>query len=176
MKVPQVRELLLMAGFSAILFSLPGVARAQTQPNVYKEIADKKEAVQWRNAPDTAIPPDVCTMFQGCNGATKLVALPAATEGGTKVGRGLFWNPANAKQPMILEHQTYGDVYFFLMSPDGALLKTAYHETGKSWVPMGSSLADPTFNKDKQAWHAWIIKLGSAPAAKPAQPAKEPAQ
>jgi hypothetical protein len=177
MKALQMRGLLLTASLSAVLFSLPNMAKAQAQPNVYKEIADKKEAVQWRNAPDTAIPPDVCTIFQGCNGATKLVALPPATEGGGKVGRGLFWNPANAKQPMILEHQTYGDIYFFLMSPDGTLLKTAYRETGKGWVPMGTSLGQPTFDKDKQAWHAWIIKLGPAQAAKPAaEPAKESAQ
>ncbi len=168
---------LLVAGFCAVLFALPSVAGAQAQPNVYKEIAEKKEAVQWRNAPETAVPQDVCTMLQACNGAMKVVALPPATEGGTKVGRGLFWNPANPKQPMLLEHQTYGDVYFFLMSPDGSLLKTAYDETGKAWVPMGTSLAEPTFNKDKQAWHAWITKLGSAPAAKSATaPTKQAAQ
>jgi hypothetical protein len=174
MKGLQLRGLLLMAGLSAVLFSLPTVAAPQAQVNVFKEIADKKEAVQWRNAPDTAIPPDVCSMFQACNGTMKFVTLPLATEGGTKVGRGVFWNPANAKQAMVLEHQTYSDVYFFLMSPDGTLLKTAYHETGKAWVPMGNSLSQPTFNKDKDAWHAWITKLSSAPAAKPAEePAKQ---
>jgi hypothetical protein len=177
----RIHGLLLGVTFAAVLMTLPGVATAQAT-NVFKEVADKKDAVQWRNAPDTAIPPDVCSILQGCSGTMKLVALPPATEGGTKVGRGLFWNLANPKQPMILEHQTYGDVYFFLMSPDGALLKAAYHETAKpSWVPMGISLAQPTFDKDKQAWHAWITKLGSAPAAKsgaeaPKEPAQEPAK
>lgn len=173
MKAIQLRGLMLAAGLAAVMFSLPILAAPQAQVNVYKEVADKKDAVQWRNAPDNAIPPDVCSMFQGCNGMMKLVALPAATEGGTKVGRGLFWT-VNPKQPMILEHQTYGDVYFFLLSPEGALLKTAYHENGKAWVPMGNSLAQPIFNKDKDAWHAWITKFGSAPAAKPAEePAKK---
>jgi len=147
----------------------PAAPQAQSG-NVSKEITDRKDAVQWRNAPDNVIPPEVCTMFQACNGMTKFVTLPPATEGGKKVGRALFWTPASAKQKMdvfIMEHQTYSDVYFFLVTPDGSLAKTAYKAPGKGWVPMGSGLAQPTFEKSKQAWHAWITKLGSG-APKPA--------
>lgn len=161
---------------SAIGFSLMLAAQAVSAApvpqaatgNLAKEILDHKDAIQWRSAPDAAVPADVCTMFQACTGPMKFVTLPAATEGGTKVGRGLFWTPAGPKQKtdaFILEHQTYSDVYFFLMSPDGNLLKTAYKAPGKTWVSMGNGIAQPTFDKNKQAWHAWVIKMGSKPAA-----------
>jgi hypothetical protein len=147
--------------------------------NLVKEVNDHKDAIQWRNAPDTAIPPDVCSIFQACTAPFKFVTLPAATEGGQKIGRGLFWIPAGPKQKadvIILEHQTYSDVYFFLLSPDGKLAKAAYRAPGKAWVPMGNGLAQPTFDKSLKAFQTWVSKMGtSAPkaAAPPATAAKE---
>lgn len=138
--------------------------------NLYKEVMDHKGAIQWKTAKDTSIPNDVCTMFNACAGTAK-VAVLTLTEGGQRIQRGLFLSPTSDKahpEAMILFRQTSGDAYFFLVGPDGNLAKTAYIEvTGKSWIPMANSLAQPTFAKDKAAWHAWVSKPAPA-AAKPA--------
>jgi hypothetical protein len=106
-------------------------------------------------------------MFSACAGTSKLAVLPAVTEGGTKVQRGLFLSPTNdKKEAMILEHRTSGDVYFFLLGADGNIQKTAYIGIGgKSWVPMSNTLSQPIFAKDKPAWHTWVSKPAAAPAA-----------
>jgi hypothetical protein len=145
-----------------------GPAPAAQPFNVTKDILDHKDTLNWKPAPDSAIPADVCYMFQVCVGATKVIALPAATEGGTKVARGVFLTQdAKHADVLILERQTSADVYFFLLSPQGTLVKTAYAAvTGKSWLPMGMSLAQPTFDKDKVVWHTWASKLSTAAAEK----------
>ena len=115
--------------------------------------------------------PQVCTILGACGGATKVIALPAATEGGTKVTRGLFVSPSADKKSdmVILERQTYNDNYFYLVSADGNLQKAAFVQLGsKAWSPVAVSLVQPQFDKEKQIWHDHVAKLGAAPAAAPA--------
>jgi hypothetical protein len=161
--------------FALVLIALPVSLRVWAAPqadNLYKEVMDHKGAIQWKTAKDTSIPNDVCTMFNACASTAK-VAVLTLTEGGQKIQRGLFLSPTSDKshpEALILFRQTSGDAYFFLVGPDGNLSKTAYIEvTGKSWIPMSNSLAQPTFAKDKAAWHAWVSK--PAPAAAAAKPA-----
>jgi len=179
MKVTRIIGFILPAAFSALLASSPcafartgGAAAAPAQAskaapagNLTKEILEHKDAINWKPAPANAIPSDVCNMFQACDGPVKVVALPAATEGGQKVGRGVFLTEdAKHSEVIILEHQTYADIYFFLLGPDGTLQKAAYREQGKSWVPVGHAVSDPTFEKDKAEWHSWVTKLGGGGA------------
>lgn len=165
--------------FAAVLIALPVSQFAWAAPaptpqdsgNIYKEIMDHK-TIQWKTAPDAAIPPDVCTMMQACAAQGK-VAVLTLTEGGQKVIRGLFLSPTNTKgqDAMIFYRQTPGDRYFFLVGPDGSLQKTAYVGIGgQSWILMSNTLAQPTFAKDKAAWHTWVSKpaAAAAPAPKPA--------
>jgi hypothetical protein len=152
---------------------------AQTggQYNLFKEVMAKKDTIVWKNAPDNFIPTPVCTLLQVCGGnPDKFIALAPVTEGGQKVGRGLFLTKdAKHADSIMLLNQAL-DVYFFLVSPDGTLQKAAYHQAGAtSWLPIANSLAQPAFDKDKKIWHDRIAQLGGAPAAAaPAQPA--PAQ
>ncbi len=121
--------------FAAVLIALPlsqfvwgGSGPApQDSGNLYKEVMDHK-SIQWKTAPDAAIPSDICTMMQACAGPAK-VAVLTLTEGGQKITRGLFLSPTSDKahpEAVILFRQTSGDAYFFLVGPDGNLQKTAY--------------------------------------------------
>jgi hypothetical protein len=173
MKSAQFDRLLFIGGACLIAASSLASARAQAKPaaagsyNLTKEVMDKKGAITWKNAPSTAIPQDVCNQLAVCNGPIKLIALPRATEGGAVVGRGLFLTQdAKHADVVVLEHQTPADTYFFLVSSDGNLAKTAYAQvTSTSWQLMGSALSEPTFEKDKAAWQKGLAKLGAAPAA-----------
>jgi hypothetical protein len=155
---------------SQFAFAAPAPAPQADSGNLYREVMDHK-GTQWKTAPDTAIPNDVCTMFQACAGPARAAVL-TLTEGGQKVQRGLFLSPTGTKgqDAMILYRQTAGDRYFFLVGSDGSLQKAAYVGIGgNSWILMANSLAQPTFAKDKQAWHTWVSKPAPAPAApKPA--------
>jgi hypothetical protein len=145
-----------------------GSAPAAQQFNVTKDILDHKDTLNWKPAPDSAIPADVCYMFQVCVGATKVIALPAATEGGTKVARGVFLTQdAKHADVLVLARQTPTERYYFLLSSQGTLVKVAYAQlTSASWVPMGIAVAQPTFDKDKVVWHTWASKLSTAATEK----------
>lgn len=138
---------------------------AAGQYNISKEILEHKD-LNWKPAPN-GIPSDVCSMLQVCNGAVKVIALPRATEGGQPVGRGVFLTQNDKKMDaLVLERHTPLDTYFFLVSPEGTLVKAAYAQVGaRSWTEMGSALGGPVFNKDKVVWHDWVSKLGSSAAA-----------
>jgi hypothetical protein len=156
----------------AIIF-LAGQAKANPSPsgnqqaNLYKEVIAHKGLIKWRPAPPPGLPTDVCLIFKACaNDKTgpKLVTLPPATEAGQPVGRGLLLSTSQDTQhpdAVILEHQTVSELYFFLVSPDGALAKTAYAQQGsKSWTPVANALAQPVFDKDLKDWMDWVSKLG----------------
>jgi hypothetical protein len=156
--------------FSTVAEVLAGQSKplaTATQPaNLFKEVLDHKGQIQWKPAPPPGIPADVCQLFKVCEdkGAPKLATLPRATEAGQPVGRGLFLSGTkDPKNPdaVILERQTVSDLYFFLVSPDGGLQKVAYLQQGSaSWLPIATSLAKPVFERDRNAWHDWIMKLG----------------
>ena len=144
----------------AIIF-LTGQAKANPSPsgnqqaNPYKEVSAHKGLIKWRPAPPPGIPTDVCLIFKACaNDKTgpKLVTLPPATEAGQPVGRGLLLSTSQDTQhpdAVILEHQTVSELYFFLLSPEGALAKTAYAQQGStSWTTIANALAQPVFDKD----------------------------
>jgi hypothetical protein len=164
---------LLLFFLSVATVGLAGQAKPSSptsQPtNLFKEVFDHKDQVVWKPAPPPGIPADVCQMFKVCEdkGAPKLIALARATEGGQPVGRGLLLSGTkDPKNPtaVILEHQTMSDLYFFLVSPDGNLQKVAYIQQGSSaWMPIAASLARPVFEKDRNEWHDFFMKLG-APA------------
>jgi hypothetical protein len=145
-----------------------GLAGQTTPANLFKEVVDRKTRIVWKNAPQGAIPPDVCALLQTCAGAPdKLIALPSVTEAGRRVVRGLFLTRSNDAQRVdmvILARQTPIDYYFLVLAPDGTLLKAAYWTTGKPWVQIGSSLARPTFDRDKQIWLEHLSKMTAAPA------------
>jgi hypothetical protein len=145
-----------------------GLAGQTTPANLFKEVVDRKTRIVWKNAPQGAIPPDVCTLLQACAGAPdKLIALPSVTEAGRRVVRGLFLsrsNDARKADMVVLARQTPIDYYFFALAPDGTLLKAAYWTAGKTWVQIGNSLARPTFDKDKQIWLEHLTKMAAAPA------------
>ena len=135
--------------------------------NLYKEVIAHKSAIKWRAAPPPGIPTDVCVIFKACaNDKTgpKLATLPPATEAGQPVGRGLLLSTSQDSQhpdAVILEHQTVSELYFFLLSPDGTLARTAYAQQGsKSWTTIANALAQPVFDKDLKEWLDWVSKVG----------------
>lgn len=133
--------------------------------NLYKEVSAGKGKIVWRKAPANAIPDSVCALLEVCAGETKLIVLPPATEGGQKVGRGMFLTRARGAKgadAVVLERQTLTEIYFMLVSPNGGLEKAAYRELGKQWLVIANSLARPTFNKEKKIWHDHLVKLGVA--------------
>src|SRR6266852_3181284 len=152
---------------------LAGQAKANLSPavspqvNLYKEVIAHKGLIKWRSAPPPGIPTDGCVVFKACaNDKTgpKLVTLPPATEAGQPVGRGLLLSTSQDSQhpdAVILEHQTVSELYFFLLSPDGTLARTAYAQQGsKSWTTVANALAQPVFDKDLKDWLDWETKLG----------------
>ena len=176
MNITLSRKLLWLAPIALAIIALqPAVnlhAQAAKSPaatgsyNVVKEILNHKDTLNWKSV-DNAIPGDVCTILQICNGAVKMIALPRATEAGVPVGRGVFLTQDGKKADvLVLERQTPSDTYFFLLTPDGTLAKAAYAQVGsRSWLPVGMALGGPVFDKDKVVWHNWASKLGTAAAA-----------
>ena len=142
-------------------FSIQPVARAQS--NFVKQVTGHQADVTWITYKTPTLPDDVCTLLSACSGpAAKVAALPPATIGGRKVGRALFLTQVKNQPAIILEHQVPGsEVYFFLLGPDGGLLKTAYLENGKSFIVIANSLAQPKFQADMKDWQSWAQKLGS---------------
>jgi hypothetical protein len=137
------------------------------QANLYKEVADHKAAIKWRPAPPPGIPTDVCVIFKACTNdktAPRIATLPQATESGQPVGRGLLLSTTQDPQhpdAVVLEHQTVSELYFFLVSPEGNLARTAYAQQGsKSWTTVANALAQPVFDKDRKDWLDWLAKLG----------------
>jgi hypothetical protein len=152
-----------------IASTLPMALGAQAKPagtfNLFKEVSDKRGVIVWRDAPQSALPQDVCNILQVCAGSIKFIAIPPATENGQKVGRALYLaEGANKANLVVLERQTTADVYFFLLAPDGNVQKAAYLDLAapvKQWVSMGASLAKPRFDQDKVVWHDYVLKLGA---------------
>ena len=161
----------LVAFLCLVMAGSVGLAGQARPSNLFKEVVDRKARIVWRNAPQNAIPVDVCMLLQACAGAPdKLIALPPVTEAGKRVARGLFLsrsNDANKADMVVLARQTPTDYYFFALAPDGALLKTAYGTAGKPWIQMGNALARPTFERDKQVWLDHLAKMGATPPPAP---------
>jgi hypothetical protein len=163
---------LFLFSFSIVTAAAAGQAKpaspAGAPVNIFKDVIDHKAQIPWRPAPLLGIPSEVCQLFRVCEdkGAPKLAMLPRLTEGGQPVGRGLFLTGTkDPKNPdaVVLEHQTVSELYFFLVAPDGSLQKAAYLQQGSTqWLPIASSLAKPVFEKDRNDWHDWIMKLGAA--------------
>jgi hypothetical protein len=179
MKYAGVRGIFSILGISLILtFAFQLYGQTSQPANLYKEIMTHKKDIQWRTAPAGVLPSDVCDLFRACygnKGEPKLYALKPATEGGTKVGRGLFLSlTGDPKNPeaIILMHQTPTEIYYFLIGPDGSIQKTAYGQYGsKSWTLIATELAQPTYNSDQKQWVDWAKKLSSAPHPKQAEAA-----
>ena len=175
MNTARVCQTKLIGFLCLMLAGSVGLAGQARPSNLFKEVVDRKARIVWRNAPANAIPADVCSMLQTCAGAPdKLIALPAATEGGTRVVRALILSRSNDAQKadmVVLTRQTPTEAYFFAIAADGTLLKAAYGTTGKPWVQIGNALARPTFDKDKQVWLDHVVKLGAA-QAQPANPSQ----
>jgi len=171
----------LLAGFdvtgsrevaSSMMF-LAGQAKANPSPsgseqaNLYKQVIAHKGLIKWRPAPPPGLPTDVCVIFKACaNDRTgpKLFTLPPSTEAGQPVGRGMLLTTSQDPQhpdAVILEHQTVSELYFFLLSPEGTLARTAYAQQGsRSWTTVANALAQPVFDKDLKDWLDWETKLG----------------
>jgi hypothetical protein len=160
-------------GNAAVAMLLAGQAKANPAPagnqpaNLYKDVLDHKAGIKWRPAPPPGIPTDVCVIFKACTNdktAPRLATLPSATESGQPVGRGLLLSTTQDSQhpdAVILEHQTVSELYFFMLSPDGNLARTAYAQQGsKSWTTVANALAQPVFDKDRKDWLDWVAKLG----------------
>src|SRR3989304_9926887 len=79
-----------LAGFLCLVMAGSLGLAGQARPsNLFKEVVDRKARIVWRNAPQNAIPADVCMLLQTCAGAPdKLIALPAVTEAGKGVAGG----------------------------------------------------------------------------------------
>jgi hypothetical protein len=176
----QSRSLLIRGLFFLAIpcvIGLAGQVLSAQQINLYKDVMAKKDTIVWKNAPETLMPAPVCNLLQVCAGnPDKVIALPATTENGGKVTRGLILTKMqDAKHTDAVVMLSQGlDIYFFLVAPDGSLQKNAYHQAGgTSWLAMANSLAKPTFDKDEKIWDTRVSQLGGAPApaaeSKPAQ-------
>jgi hypothetical protein len=171
MKSTKLCGTLFLVFFLGVAAAMAGQSKpsstASQPPNLFKEVLDHKSQIQWKPAPPPGIPADVCRLFMVCEdkGAPKMVSLPRATEGGQPVGKAILLSGTkDPKNPeaVILERQTVSELYFFLLSPDGNLQKVAYLQQGSTmWLPIAASLARPAFEKDRNDWHDWVMKLGA---------------
>jgi hypothetical protein len=168
---------LLLPVIVALVLASPqiGAAQAKASGNLFKDIIDHK-GLNWKPAPETMPPSDVCSLFQTCGGPAKVLVQPPVTEGGQKITRAVILSKsrdASHADQLLLFRQSSTEAYFFLLTPDGNLAKAVYAETGKQqWLPIGNTLAQPVFDPEKKNWSAAVAKVGAAaPAA--AAPAAE---
>jgi hypothetical protein len=164
MRHANTRGLRFVAPFFLLLVFSVQLAQSQPAGNFVKDVMDHKGDIQWITYKTPTLPDDVCTLLSACTGAAaKVAALPPATIHGRKVGRALFLTEVKKQQTIILEHQVPGsEVYFFQLGPDGSLQKTAYLETGKTFLIIANSLAQPIFQADMKDWQAWVAKPAPA--------------
>jgi hypothetical protein len=143
---------------------------AQLNFNLTQEVLDKKAAIVWANAPANTFSGDVCSIIQACGGAIKIISIPPTTENGVKVARGLLLATSSETNRtgdvIVLERQTPTDAAFYLVGPDGALVRVAYLDEGapvKRWVAMGAALEESQYETEANTWHQQVMQLG-APA------------
>ena len=151
-----------------------GKQAAPTGVNLYQDVMSRAAAIKWAPAPADYYPDDACRYLDACPAGGSVpqhFALPVATIDGRKVARAVYLvkikDPKNP-QAIVFEHQSASQVYFFRLAPDGSILKSAYLETGGSWLLIANQLGQPIFNKDAADWHAALAKA-AAPAPKSAQ-------
>jgi hypothetical protein len=143
---------------------------AQLKFNLTKEVLDKKAAIVWTNALANTFSGDVCNIIQACGGAIKITSMPPTTEKGVKVARGLLLATSSdtnrTGDVIVLERQTPTDAAFYLVGPDGALVRVAYLDEGapvKRWVALGAALEESQYETEANSWHQQVMQLG-APA------------
>ena len=173
------RKVAAIAVFGLSLFfvasqAVPAAAQTKPSVNLTKQVLDAKKTIVWKDAPANTFPGDVCNIIQSCGGAIKLIAIPAATEKGVKVARGLFWaQSSDGKHTdlVVLERQTPTDATFYLLGADGGLVRAAYLDEGapvKRWVSMGAALLSSQFANEVMTWNKRVTEITSAPPPKPA--------
>jgi hypothetical protein len=158
--------LVLVPCFFVVALALQ-VAGQATSGNLFKDVVERKNDIQWRTYNAPKLPEQVCNLLSVCTGEKeepKVVTLAPATIDGRRVGRGLFLTQVKDPQhpAVVLEHQTTSEAYFFLLSPQGNLQRTVYLEQGKPFLVIANELARPAFERDKKDWLEWASKLGPA--------------
>jgi hypothetical protein len=145
----------------------PNATLAAQKFNLTKEVLDKKAAIVWTNALANTFSGDVCNIIQACGGAIKITSMPPTTEKGVKVARGLLLATSSdtnrTGDVIVLERQTPTDAAFYLVGPDGALVRVAYLDEGapvKRWVAMGAAL-EAQYETEANAWHQQVIAQGN---------------
>jgi hypothetical protein len=139
----------------------------QLKFNLTKEVLDKKAGIQWTNAPANTFSGDVCSIIQACGGAIKIISMTPTTENGVEVAHALLLatssDPNRTGDVIVLERQTPTDAAFYLVGPDGALVRAAYLDEGapvKRWVAMGAAL-EAQYETEANAWHQQVIAPGN---------------
>jgi hypothetical protein len=163
---------LLLSAAMVLALAAPPYAGAQAKGNLFKDVMDRKDGLNWKPAPDGQPPADVCTMLQACSGSTKVLVQTPVTEGGKRITRAMYLTKSmdGKRDAIILERLSPGiEAYFFLLAPDGTMSKAAYDETGKPFMAIGNAVGGPAFEQDLKIWEPYIAKVSIAPPA-PAAP------
>jgi len=165
----------LLSAVVVLALAAPRYAGAQAKGNLFKDVMDRKDGLNWKPAPEGQPPADVCSMLQACAGSMKVLVQTPVTEGGKRITRAMYMTKsADGKHDVIiLERLSPGiEAYFFLLAPDGTMSKAAYDQTGQPLMSIGSAVGGPAFEQDLKVWEPYITKVSTAPpaAATPAEP------
>ncbi len=164
---------ILLSAIMVLALAAPPYAGAQAKGNLFKDVMDRKDGLNWKAAPVGQPPADVCTMLQSCAGSTKVLVQTPVTEGGKRITRAMYLTKSmdGKRDAIIIERLSATEVYFFLLAPDGTMSKAAYDQTGQPMMSIGSAVGGPAFEQDLKVWEPYITKVSVAPPA-PAAPAE----
>ncbi len=145
--------------------TLYSVGQKNDNRNLYREIMQHQDQVPWQFSERDVLPSDLCRVLVGTCPVKNLpfkifgfpLESPAGTDPGTLV---LSWTADQSHPDMVmLANATRDKASFFLLSPEGRLLRAASRTKSGSWLPVANEAVYNQFEVATTLWHQWFASL-----------------
>jgi len=143
----------------------PSITRTAST-NLFRLIMQNKDRLSWESHGD-AFPKTACKLlFADCpNGSLffKILGYPLATPDAQDEWAVVLGWSNNEDRPdfVILASATEKEAIFFVLAPDGSLLKAARRSRGGVWTTPILSSDYEHFERERNAWCDWLLKTTS---------------
>jgi hypothetical protein len=138
----------------------------QRDGNLYREVLEHKDQLSWQFHEEDTLPNDLCRLLVTTCPVQNLpfkifgfpLEAPERTDPGTLV---LSWT-ADHNQPdiVMLASATREKASFFLLSPEGKLLRAASKTKNGTWSSVANDTVQDQFERASTVWRRWLASLG----------------